>query len=110
MDAPKSAARAPSSDAVESQETYGFQWKTIVSGLGVFWVSWLLTYALGGQGAAGEERGWSSLRAAGWIFFGAMLSMRALRGFVSHRRLSSSATFLVVWVLAFFVWLVVRYR
>jgi hypothetical protein len=91
-------------------ESYGVQWKTIGSLLGVFWVSWIFTYALAEPASRWQVRAWASLCSAGWIFFGAMMGMRLLRGFVSRRHLSSNATFVVVWVIAFVAWWVVTHR
>jgi hypothetical protein len=88
-------------------ETYGFQWKTIGSLLAAFWVSTILTY-LAQEGSSGSDRLWEAVKAAGIVFFGAMFGMRILRGFVGRKWLSSTLTFLVVWVIAFFVWFFVR--
>jgi hypothetical protein len=84
--------------------TNGVQWRTIGSGLAVFWLSWVATYLLGSDAPGGTSRGWAALRAAGVIFLIAVLGMRVLAGFVSRDRLASNATFLVVWVVAFVGW------
>jgi hypothetical protein len=90
-------------------EQYGFQWRTIGSGLAVFWASWILTYLLSEPTPSWQDRMWASLRSALWIFFGAMMGMRLLRGFVSRARLSSNMTFLVVWIVAFGLWWVLAH-
>jgi hypothetical protein len=98
----------PTQDETESEQ-YGVQWRTIGGGLGVFSVSVLLTYALGDAAPASGSRATAALTSAAFIFAGTIVSFRVLRHFLSHETLSSPKTFLVVWVLAFAVWMIVRH-
>jgi hypothetical protein len=88
-------------------ERYGVQWQNVGPLVGGFVVSWALTYMLGDAtlrwGPRARAALWSSLA----ILLGTMFAMKVLARLVHHARLTSLQLFVVVWAIAFAVWLYV---